>query len=190
MHHNILGEIDYDVDLRAWTGACALPVLAEYGRLEPDNHNLLKPTPEFNRGQFPFELLDETGEGPTPQQANAIRYVREHETDVCRAVVTQLVEACHHYGGILAWLQQRRESRTWGWLARLLGPEYKTPEDMKSAVRCTGFVVSTAFDGEYAYLAFHFETIFVIESDHGLSVVFHPEKEAFWGDGLALAEMI
>jgi hypothetical protein len=189
MLHGILGEIVYDADQRAWTGVCALPVFAEYGRLAPDNHNLSEPTPEFNRGQFPFELLDETADGPTPQQANVIRYVRDHEAEVCRVIMSQLVEACQHYGGVLAWLQQRRESRACGWLARLVGPEYKTPEDRKQAVRCKCVEVSTVADGDYAYVAFHFETIFAWETEHGLSVVFHPAKGSFSGNALALFEM-
>ncbi len=190
MHHNVFGEIVYDEAAQAWTGACALPVFAEYGRPQPDNHMLSVPSPDFARGLFPLQIQDNERSGPTAQQANAVRYVREHEADVCRAVMTQLVEACDMKSGPIAWLQKRRESRWWSWLARLVGPEYKTPEDLKPAVRCIGLEVSSAFAGDYAYVAFHFETIFGTEGDHGLSVVFHPEKDVFWGDAMAIHEMI
>src|SRR5262245_52511243 len=188
MHHEVLGDISYNKDIPAWTGWCALPVFAEYGRLAPDNHMLSEASSEFNRGLFQLEIQDDTGNGPTQQQANAIRYLHEHEADVCRAVMMQLVEVCDMKGGPIAWLQQRRESRWWGWLARVVGPEYKAPEDMKQAVRCTEVEVSAAFAGDYAYVAFYFETIFATEVEHGLSVVFHPEKEPLCGDRSAICE--
>src|SRR5262249_4468290 len=127
MHHDDFGEIVYDADLRAWTGWCALPGFAECGRAESQANFLSTPTPELGRGQFPLEIRDEDGSGPTLPQANAIRYVREHEADVCRVVLGHLVEACDMKGGPIVWLQERRDSRLWGWLARAVGPEYKTP---------------------------------------------------------------
>ncbi|MFO0967095.1 MAG: hypothetical protein U0793_16125 [Gemmataceae bacterium] len=141
MRHDVFGEIAYSEEDEAWTGTCSLPVFAEYGKPGPDLAALDDPPPEFARGQFAFTVHDSEHAGPTEQQANAFRHLLEHEADVCRAVMTALVDACGQKGGILRWLNERRGSRLWGWLARLVGPEYKTPEDLKPAVRCSCFEV-------------------------------------------------
>ena len=190
MHHDVFGEITYDADDLRWTGKCPLPVFAEYGKLAPDDHRLQEPTADFQRGVFGFSVQDDTGGGPSAPQANAFRFVRERENDVSRSVLTELVNACDMRGGVIAWLQKRRESRLWGWLARLIGPEYKAPEDLKQAARCTALEVSSIHLGSYAYVAFYFETAFGTEGDHGLSVIFHPGKGTFWGDGSAIYEML
>lgn len=186
MRHDVFGEIAYSEEDEAWTGTCSLPVFAEYGKPGPDLAALDDPPPEFARGQFAFTVHDSEHAGPTEQQANAFRHLLEHEADVCRAVMTALVDACGQKGGILRWLNERRGSRLWGWLARLVGPEYKTPEDLKPAVRCSCFEVGREPVDAYANIAFHFDTIFGIEAEHGLSVVYHPEQGTFWGDASAI----
>jgi hypothetical protein len=189
MRHDVFGEIAYNPDEQAWTGSCPLPVFAEYGRLAPDDYRLPEPAPEFDRGLFAFTIQDETGDGPSVEQANAIRFLRDREAEVCHEVMMELVEAIDMKGGIFHWLQQRRDSRLWGWLARLVGPEYTTPDDLRPAVRCTGLEVSQKSVGAHAYLAFYFETIFGTETEHGLSVVYHPQKDSFCGDASAIHDV-
>jgi len=190
MHLDVFGEIAFDEYDLEWTGSCSLPVFAEYGKLGPDDSSLSEPAPEFRLGRFTLSIQDDSGDGPSPQQANVFRFLLEHEPEVCVAVMTEVVNACDMRGGPIRWLQDRRESRLWGWLARLTGPEYKTPDDLKQAARCTGLEVSSEYVGAHAYLAFYFETMFGIEVEHGLSVIFHPEKETFWGDASAIHEML
>jgi len=189
MRHDVFGEIEYNADEQAWTGVCTLPVFAGYGKLPPDDHRIGEAAPEFARGQFALTIQDDEGIGPFPQQVDAVRFLLEHEAEVCDAVMTELVEACGQSGGMLRWLNARRESRLWGWLARLVGPEYKTADDLKQAVRCNRVEVSREYVEAYAYIAFHFDTIFGIESEHGLSVVYQPEIGASWGDGSAIYEL-
>src|SRR5262245_8512729 len=127
MHHDVFGDIVYNREDQEWTGWCSLPAFAQYGRLAADNHRLSEPPPEFERGLFALSIQDESGGGPSNEQANALRHLVEHETEVCQTVVAELVKACDQQGGLLRWLNQRRQSRLWGWLAKLAGPEYKTP---------------------------------------------------------------
>jgi len=187
VRHDVFGEIEYNADDQAWTGSCPLPVFAEYGK---SDSLLSEPSPDFARGIFAFTVQDETGAGPTAPQASAFRYLREREKDICHAVMMELIEAVDMRGGWIRWLQQRRASRLWGWMARLAGPEYTAPDDLKRAVRCTSFEVSGQSVGDYAYIAFYFETIFGLEVEHGLSVLFHPKRETLSGDASAIHELI
>jgi len=189
MHHDVFGEITYNKDDEAWNGSCLLPVFAEYGKLPSDNYLLGEPEPGFDRGVFALTVQDETGHGASDPQVQAFRYLLEHENEVCTAVFTQVLEATGHgMDWLVSWLQKRRESRFWGRLAALVGPEYKKAEELKQAARCTGIEISRFFDGPYAYTAFSFVTIWGLESDHGFSVIYHPEKESFAGTGHAVWE--
>jgi len=186
IHHDVFGDITYSPDDLEWSGWCPLPVFAEYGRLAPEDYRLLEPPPGFDRGVFAFTVRDTAGDGPSVEQANAFRFLRERETDVCIAVMTELVRACGMHGGVLRWLNDRRDSRVWGWLARLFGPEYLVPEDLKPAVRCLRLEVSNHCVRGCAYIGLFFETIFGTETAGGLSVVFHPQEGTFWGDASAI----
>ena len=191
MHHDIFGEITYDKDVPGWNGVCRLPVFAEYGKVSPEDYALSEPDRLFLRGEFALLIQDGDGAGPTEPQAAALRFLREHEQQACRTVMLEVLKAYREFtGSWVAWLQARRESRFWGWLAALLGPEYKTPEDLKPAVRCLGVEVSSYFFGAYAYIGFTFETSFGVEADHGFSVIYHPEVETIWGNGSAIHELL
>jgi len=189
MHHAVFGEITYNSDDLAWAGSCTLPVFAEYGRLAPDDYRLSEPSPAFERGVFALTVQDATGDGPSLEEANTFRFLVDRETEVCGAVMTALVNACDRRGGLLRWLNERRDSRVWGWLARLFGPEYQVPEDLKQAVRCLRLEVSSQCVGGYSYVGFFFETIFGTETAGGLSVIFHPQEGTFWGDASAIYEL-
>jgi hypothetical protein len=186
MHHDVFGDITYSPDDLAWSGWCTLPVFAEYGRLAPDDYRLSEPPPGFDRGVFAITVQDSAGDGPSVEQANAFRFLLERETEVCGAVMTELVRACGMRGGLLRWLNERRDSRVWGGLARLFGPEYKMPENLKPAVRCLRLEVSSQCVGGYSYVGLFFETIFGTETAGGLSVIFHPQEGTFWGDASAI----
>jgi len=189
IHHDIFGDITYNRDDLAWVGWCTLPVFAQYGRITPDDYRLSEPPPEFDRGAFAISVQDASGNGPSVEEANVFHFLRERETEVCRAVMTELINACDMRGGLLRWLNERRESPLWGWLARLCGPEYKVPEDLKQAVRCRSVEISSQSDGGYSYIAFSFETIFGFDAEHGLAVVFHPQNGTFCGDSLAIHDV-
>jgi len=186
MHHDTFGEIAYDKNELAWTGSCALPVFAEYHVLD------IEAEPEFAGGLFPLRVQDETGDGPTAAQANAFRFLREREKEVCVAVMMEVLKASSGPVGdrLVAWLNRHRQSRFWGWLARLVGPEYKTAEDLKQAARCIGLEVSSLFTGTCAYVAFSFETIWGLEGDHGFSIIFHPEDGTWSGTASAIDEIL
>jgi hypothetical protein len=186
MHHDVFGDITYSPDDRAWSGWCTLPVFAEYGRLAPDDYRLSEPPPGFDRGVFAITVPDAAGYGPSVEQANPFRFVQERETEVCGAIMMELVRACDMHGGLLRWLNERRDSRVWGWLARLFGPEYKVPESLRPAVRCLRLEVSSQCAGGYSYVGLFFETIFGTETAGGLSVIFHPQEGTFWGDASAI----
>src|SRR6516165_3183045 len=99
MHHAVFGEITYNKDDLSWTGWCTLPVFAEYGRLAPDDHRLSEPPPAFERGGFALVVQDAVGDGPSVEEANAFRFLVGWETEVCSAVMTELVNACDMRGG-------------------------------------------------------------------------------------------
>ena len=81
MHHDLFGEIAYNTDDRCWTGSCPLPVFAEYGKLAPDDYRLSEPAPEFVLGVFALTVQDALGDGPTVEQANAFRFLKEHRME-------------------------------------------------------------------------------------------------------------
>ena len=63
-------------------------------------------------------------------------------------------------------------------------PIDKHPKTKKSALEV---IFSTLHAGGHAYCGFSFETDW--EPEHGVTVVFHPEKQAFWGDRSALDDV-
>jgi hypothetical protein len=194
MHHAVFGDISYSPDEQAWTGSCVLPVFAEYGRVPPDYHLLGEPAPEFNRGAFALTIQDDTGDRPSEPQINAFRGLLTREREVCRSVLMELIDAYRDFSGtgtgaLLDWLHNQRQSWMWGWLANLVGPAPEALEDLKQAVRCTGVEISCLYLGDSAYIAFYFETIWGLETEHGLSVVYHPDKGTFGGDASAIFDI-
>src|SRR5262249_57400529 len=127
-------------------------------------------------------MQDETGAGPSLQQANTFQFLLQNGSDVCRAVVAELLGL---YRRERSWVDRLDRYRPVPGLGRLIdwlvGEECRTPEDLKPFVRCTGLEISSAAAGGYAYLGFSFETAWGWEIEHGLSVVFHPVKGAWWG---------
>jgi hypothetical protein len=183
MHHAVFGEVVYDEE-DGWRGRCSLPAFAEYGR--PPCYVPAEPDEDFRRGIFPLLVRDEAGAGPSPRQVNAFRFLRQNEGAVCRVVAAQLL-ASYRLGR--DWEGRLKKYRGVPLLGRvvtwLLGKEVQTPEDLKLYARCVGVEVATESAGEYAYLGFSFATTW--EPEHGLVVVFHPEKGAHWGDATALS---
>jgi hypothetical protein len=186
MHHDGFGEIFYQEDDQVWLGRCHLPAFAEYG--VPADGALEEPNADLRDGFFPLTIQDPAGGGPSVPQANAFRFVERNEQDVCRAVMSGLLECYRsYYGPVWAWAKERRRSWLLGWLARwLLEGEHTCPEDLKPVVRCTGVELSSLYRGDYAYAAFQFDTADGLDVEHGVSVVFHPEKGASWGDASAI----
>jgi hypothetical protein len=186
MHHEVFGEILYDEEDAVWRGRCSLPAFAEYGRPPCDVPD--EPDEDFRRGVFPLTIRDESGAGPSPRQANAFRFLLQNEAEVCRAVAAQLL-ASYRLGR--DWEERLKKYRDAPLLGRvvgwLIGKEAQTPEDLKPAARCAGVEVATLSAGEYAYLGFAFDTTWEIE--HGLVVVYHPQKGAPWGDATALGSV-
>jgi hypothetical protein len=183
MHHEVFGEISYDPDSPSWHGTCALPAFAEYGR-EP-NKLTVDDDENFRNGIFPLSIQDYRGTGPTAQQANAFRYLQQNELAVRQVVLTELLASYHAQQG---WAKPEGRSRFWGRVMRWLGAKpYETIEDLKPAARCTAVEISAFYVGDLAYLGFYFASTWEVE--HGLTVVYHPEKGAFWGDGIAIADI-
>jgi hypothetical protein len=189
MHHALFGDLSYQVDDCLWLGCCRLPAFAEYGRGSAAGA-LLEPDEEFPKGLFRLTIQDETGNGPSPQQVNAFQFLLRNESDVCRAVMAELLGL---YRRDRSWVDRLERYRPVPGLGRLVGwlvgEECRTPEDLRPFVRCTGLEISSAASGGYAYLGFSFETAWGWEIEHGLSAVFHPEKGARCGDASMIHEI-
>jgi hypothetical protein len=196
MQHNLFGKVSYSKNDHRWTGLVALPALAQFGKDLPTDYCYVPdPNPEFCRGLIPFKIQDATGDGPSPAQENAFRFLVENENDVCQAVMIEVLKAypviCHGpLDWLVTWLRKYRESRVWGWLARSLRPECKTPEDLKQALRCSGVEFSVLHLNSFAYVAFSFDTIWYETDEEGFAVVFHPKLGTWWGDGGTIGEII
>jgi hypothetical protein len=196
MQHDVFGDISYNKDDHEWTGLVGMRALAQYGKNLPKDYCFVaEPNPEFHRGLFPFKIQDATGDGASFAQANAFRFLLENENDVCRAVMLEILKAypeiCHgSMDWLVTWLRNYRQSRVLGWVARLLRPECKTIEDLKEAVRCNGLEFSVVHLNTFAYVAFYFDTIWYETHDQGFSVVFHPNRGTWCGDGCALGDII
>jgi hypothetical protein len=188
MNHLVFGEIVYSKHDTQWTGRCRLPTFAEYGR--EANGSLEEPDADLRQAIFRLDIQDYEGNGPLPEQENVFGYLMEQEPQVCRIVMTELLAMYRHHYGSWAWLRNRK-SRAAKWVARwLLPPDYKTADDLRPVVRCTEVEISSASTRVYAFVAFYFETADYMEVEHGLSVVFHPQKGAIWGDASAIHEAI
>jgi len=186
VHHAVFGEITYDEDELSWVGRCRLPAFAAWS-MQP-NGALEQPGEDQRAGFFPLTIYDATGVGPSVQQGNTYRFVQQNEQDTCEAVLLALLD-CYRsfYGSNWDWAKQRRDSRIWGWLARrLLQDAYEVPDDLKPVVRCTAMELSYLHVGAYAYAAFRFDTADGLDSEHGIAVVFQPDKGASWGDASAI----
>jgi hypothetical protein len=186
MNHDIFGEIAYQTDDQHWLGRWRLLAFAEYG-VEAGGA-LAEPDADFRQGFFSLTIQDMMGNGPSPEQANIFRFVRQNEPEVCQAVMLALLGGYRSLvGPSLEWANRRRNSWLWGWLARwLLHGEYRNVEDLKRAVRCTGVELSYQRLGDSAYAAFHFDTSLGLDPEHGVSVVFHPTQGASLGDASAI----
>jgi hypothetical protein len=177
MQHDLFGEITYDADDQLWHGRCSLPSFAQYDTDLADDDDEL-PEEEFRRGLFPLQIQDETGRGPSSEQEQAFRYLQENEPEVCRAVMSEVLASATAFMG--------KPGCAWGWARRLAqGPQ--TLEDLRTALRCTGVEVSALHLGGYAYLGVEFLAYWEIE--HGLAVVYHPQKGTFWSDATALSSI-
>jgi hypothetical protein len=184
MHHEAFGEIRYDPNSPAWEGTCALPAFAEYGR-EPYHIELDEPDENFRNGKFPLTIQDYTGKGPSVQQANSFRHLQQNEQAVRKVVMTELLAS---YLAERGWAKLDTQWPLWGRFVRwLVGKQYETIEELKPAARCIGVEVSTLCVGDLAYLGFNFAAEW--EYEHGLAIVYHPVKGAFWGDGTAISSI-
>src|SRR2546423_2259616 len=184
VNHSLFGEIVYHCPDVQWTGRCRLPTFAEYGR--EANGALEDPNADFRQGAFPLTIQDDEGSGPSPEQESAFRYLTEHEPQVCQIVMTELLARYRSESAGWDWLRQRR-SRAARWVAKwVLPPDYKTTDELRPVARCTGVEISAESTLVYAFVAFSFETADNMEVEHGLSVVFHPQKGAIWGDASAI----
>ncbi len=186
MHHEVFGEILYDADDFVWRGRCSLPAFAEYGR--PPCYLPDGPDEDFCRDVFPLTVHDETGAGPTPEQVNAFRFLLGNEAAVWRAVTAQLLASYRLGRDWEGRLKKYRDAPLLGRVVRwLLGQEARTPDDLRPYARCVGVEIDTLTAGKYAYLGCAFNTTW--EPEHGLVVVYHPDKGAHWGDATALASV-
>jgi hypothetical protein len=185
MHHDVFGEIRYDPDGPWWQGTCALPLFAEYGR-EPCSITLQDTDENFRKGVFALTIQDDDGKGPSVQQANAVRYLQQNEQTVRQVVMTELLASYHEHRG---WAKLDTLWPLWGRFVRwVVGKPYETIDELKPAARCIGVEVSTLYVGDVAYLGFNFDAEW--KYDHGLAIVYHPVKGAFWGDGIAIGNII
>jgi len=182
--HETSGEIDYDPDVPGWNGKCVLPAFAEYG-CAPHHVLLDEPDEDFRQVVFPLTIQDYTGSGPSVQQANAILQLRQNERVVLRVVITELFAS---YRAERGWTNLEAQWPFWRRLVHcLIGKPYETIEDLKPATRCLAVEVSTLYLGDTAFLGFEFAAQW--EYEHGLAVVYHPAKGAFWGDGIAITSI-
>jgi hypothetical protein len=184
MHHDAFGQLIYDQAAQLWRGRIPLPHLATYGAGQ--THPLLPPADElFRTGSFPLTIQDEQGYGPSAQQAAALTFLHDNEEAVCRALAVALLKSSRAHRHWSDRLKKYRNSRVWGWAARwLIGEEYQSAEELRADVRCAGVEISALYVGVYAYVGFRFAAPW--EYENGLSVVYHPDKGAIWGDARAL----
>src|SRR5437764_10812168 len=144
-----------------------------------------EPDERFRKGIFPLQIQDYTGNGPTEYQAIALRHLLENESAVLREVMTELLACYHAYHG---WAKLDSKWPLWGRIVKwLAGKQYETIEELKPATRCIGVEVSALCVGDMAYLGFYFDSNW--EHEHGLAVVYHPKKDAFWGDATAIGDI-
>jgi hypothetical protein len=186
MHHATFGDLRYVPDDLGWHGTCHLAEFAAYGR--GSNCSLDDPSADFLRGDFPLLVRDPDGSGPSPAQADTLKFFLGNETDVCRAVMTALLECFRETREpARVWLEARRDSWLWGWLARRFpAPHYRTIEDLKPEARCIEVELADTVTDGYVATGFTFVTADCLDVEHGRAVVYHPVAGVYWGDGSAL----
>jgi Ankyrin repeats (3 copies)/Domain of unknown function (DUF6985) len=163
MNHDVFGPISYKMRDQVWIGKCSLPRFAEYGSNPDEGQFWASEGDDFRQERFGLTIRDTTGDGPTKEQTNSFQYLKQNEAQVCEAVGAALLESAN-YG--------------------VDPPRYHAAADLKPIARCTGVEFSTEHIGTHAYCAFSFDNIW--EMEHGLAIVYHPDKGASWGDSTAL----
>jgi hypothetical protein len=128
--------------------------------------------PERRDGVLPLVIRDPTGRGPSPEQELAFRRVRDDEAAVLRAVVAALFDSYRSYraspfGEHAARLQK------WLGVASIASPE--------GLDAGAGFI-EVEFAREHVGGAAH--VLFGVDCDweveHGMTVVYHPDRPATW----------
>jgi hypothetical protein len=169
MHHDFFGDIRYDEADQFWMGWATLPLIAAFGEAGSGDE-----VEERRRREamLPLVVNDPDGAGPRPPQVAAFRFLLDHEADVFRAARQALFESYQAY--TTSWM-----SGFWCWLGRRLGVKpIESPEGLEANARFTGVEVAREHTGDTAFLLFAAYCDW--EAEHGMMVVFHPDRPATW----------
>lgn len=121
----------------------------------------------FRRGEFPVQIGDSKGKGPTPEQEKAFRELVDNESHIVGMIMQAVFE-------------QYRELRKGdpGWYKMFANA--KTPADLKKMLRCEYIHVSEYHKSGVAYLGFYFHCLW--DEEHGLGVLWHNDHVVEVGD--------
>jgi hypothetical protein len=169
MNHELFGELRYQRDDQQWTGAVRLGLFAKFGEPRDDDEAEQR---RWGEGILPLVVHDPAGNGPSPPQEEAFRFVRDREADVFRAVLGALFESYKEYTASPI-------SGFWEWVGGWFGVKpIASPEGLGVVVVFTGMEVAREHVGGMAH------TLFVVncgwEPEHGMMVVYHKDRPATW----------
>jgi hypothetical protein len=165
----LFGEIRYNTDDQLWTGAVRLGLFAAFGESWADDEAERR---QRSEGILPLAIPDPTGKGPSRQQEQAFRFVRDHEADVFRAVLGALFESYQAYTASPL-------SGFWERIGAWFGIKpIQSPEGLGTQARFTGLELAREHLGGVAHALFvvHCEW----EPEHGMMVVYHKDRPASW----------
>jgi hypothetical protein len=159
------GDLRYDKDDQLWTGRIRLPEFAKFG-------DLVRPESDVPGDSLPLAVNDPTGTGPDARQGLAVRHLIEHESEVLRVVLAALFDSYQQYTASPL-------SGFWTWLGRRLGVKpIESPDGLAVAAYFMSIEIAYEHVAGMSFSLFHVSCGW--EPEHGMMVVYHPDRPATW----------
>lgn len=153
------------------------PDPAEQARQRKRQERAAKRAERLGRGLYPVRIADPAGDGPTPQQEAAIRFLGANEPAVLDAVTAQAWESFQH----------AYQDEHWRKIAGVKSAA--SPDELRGRFAFPRVELTREHRGGLAHLVFTVEADW--QDEHGLLIVYSPDtREAAWTSHDGLDELL
>lgn len=147
------------IDEQAAKAQAGTPDEEQRAELEKQAAKARRKAERLRQGLFPLHIGDPEQSGPSPEQEAAFLHLKEHEAEVCQAVMGALFQSYQEYAGQLGDL-----------------PEISSPEGLGTAAHLLEIMIVPQHRDGVSHLVV--ETDCDWEVEHGMYVVYHPATGA------------